>query len=1063
MCDKFILNYIQSEKASDILRGFSLLQKSGEISDLSPNDAVTIFSLLIPMLVHNHEKVRKTAFYLFYNILNNFSDYLENANDAIPNCLSSMLNKDKYISNMGEQSIEILFDLYDPDVWWPSVEKILFHSKCPPYRVKIMYIIYNHCDEVPIQALLQLLDDPVLAIQKMAYEMLQLNDQNLVFEDLAECRNYLKMQTNPYELKMTDHQKDLLLKKEQKYNPIEKVRAVRKIRRQRRMRAGQEEIDRLTNQAQTEIHDEMLYEENEALEKWKSELIPSRFVNKNKSKDFTATKNHLAEVIHNSPPFSVTRKERTSTQNTPNRNTNSRNQSINSNDLQEIDGQNDDIAYRDLNNSADFVNVQNSQNNIGQFSFQQNSDDLGNSLQQQQNPSSELSEHSHQNNILNDQQQSDYQSDQSQPFSQVQQRDINSQDEQSNRQGKNSEKDNIRTSFSAMTKKTLAKIRKGENQGENGSQSGRSSFSSISNFGHLRDSFSTTNVRRNSKTNDSFAGSVKSYTKNRKQKLTPRKGLFDKKSSGRNSNRYSNDENNQGTSFNDKFPVNDVAMKLFDNDKTADYLIRQLGDLRDDQSPKKSTTKKSPEELKGDTLGKTRTTQLQKFPLKLVDLKKKNWEFRKCFLDTIHDALSSKICYDYRPDYLLDCVMDAATPPNQKVAPSLSRVIGDVIMDYPELISSFLKEISSFILQSNAIYKQPCKVFNDLLEILFLDADPQMFISALLSYPNAVTVHPEVIIMKLYENRNNIKLARHNLEELLAYLVNDSYPVALKLSKVPVAKNQKIYLEATEYLLKTLAENQTRLYQSIMNIPSHQNLKEIMFKYLPEYLAEEAEEFDDNTIIGSMFDTSFSPLKSQQTRQEENEAEQFGSMSNMNSFSISNALLTNQISSPMMIVLTELKKGDDCSFQELADNMERISLSEVKQRLKLFLKFLNLLSSISETTVDSNENELRRICAAQFASKALLRLFSLKKIEVDILFGLSRYVCFCPKSVLDNADEYYENMYEVFGQTTSRGRYFIVSIAYQIEQVTQKSILDLISIAKPHRQIITRMLNQYKQ
>ena len=282
MADSFVIGYLSSGEASQIARGISIVEgKLNESNQFQPEDAVQIFPLLIPLLMHIHYKVRKNAFYLFLSILNRFSDYLDSTSDSVPNCIASLICVDEEIAECAHQALEFIFDLDDPKYWWPYCEKVLFNSKSTPQRIKLMFIIYSHFDEIPVIPIIKLLDDPIFTIQKMAYSMLQFNDQDKIQTKLEKYRTLLGMDNNPYELDMTQRQLERYRQMQEtiKAQKAQKTPA-QAVRRTRRTRVSDNLLESRRQAAEETIQDEMVIQGEKAMQFANDHKVHSRFVSK---------------------------------------------------------------------------------------------------------------------------------------------------------------------------------------------------------------------------------------------------------------------------------------------------------------------------------------------------------------------------------------------------------------------------------------------------------------------------------------------------------------------------------------------------------------------------------------------------------------------------------------------------------------------------------------------------------------------------------------------------------------------------------------------------------------
>lgn len=1377
MCDSFIISYLTSKEASQISRGISIVEeKLSNSNQFQAEDAVQIFPLLIPLLMHIHYKVRKNAFYLFLSILNRFSDYLDSTSDSVPNCIASLICVDEEIAECAHQALEFIFDLDDPKYWWPYCEKTLFNSKSNPQRIKLMFIIYSHFDEIPVLPIIKLLDDPIFTIQKMAYSMLQFNDQEKIQDKLDKYRTILGIDTNPYELDLNQKQMERYLQMQENIKRQKsQENPARTVRRTRRTRAPENLVETRRQAAEETIQDEMYLQGEKAMQSANDHKVHSRFVTKMENSSpvgkrpkgsYTSYDNYqLSPNLTLNPQFNLD----------PNPNL------IQSpfNDQNEMDNQ--DFAYENNNNYYgsnqqnfnDNYNSNNRKNNQQFQSFNQTPNRNGYENNSNFNSNSKLRNSVSPNNQNRTPQQmgrpyaSPGQSqgqNYSSPGRENQDRrypipaPMNSQQRNNSNNNSNGlfDRSNMNSNSNNQFNRSNANSvlssrsnnmanggydnnpnngglfsrsgnnannnpannslfnRSGNNANNNQNNNGglfnrannnrnNDSRSNASSMNNMNNRFMDNQSNRSSNMNNRNYGAnmnnmFSDNQSNRSSNMNNMNNRFMDNQNSRGSNmmnnRYSNDPNNRnymnnmGNQFNDNqnfrnssnmnnmnnmnnrfngnqnnrsntmnnmnnrfnenpnfrnssnmnnmnnrfndnqnyrggnmnnmnnrnnnyygennmdgelaandgtfdqmYPINQNSNALFDKDSLYDGILQQLGNtINTNNSPNRRTKQSYTSGNSNQTIGNgSPSPSGEPLPFELVDLKDKNWEYRRDYLEKIHKTLSSnKKHYNYRHDYLMDCVMDAANPPNKRVAIELSKVITDVILEDPGVIEPFLDEITSFMVQSvsqfNSIYQVPsspkttksanasamsssmntprstksgiasspaktkttnasttsksenkeakstkneedsdaasskmstasksttpsktskvfniptspsktakvvlvsktpssarsCKstastkksqtkvntrilelsntlpksetgydisAFDKLIDAIILEVNPAKLINSMLDYPNRTAAHVELLIKKLYTRRPNLTLCLNDLEKLLTFLVLDAYPLALKLGTIGGEKSQPAYLDAVIFILHKTAKNQPKFYESIISLSSHAGMIEILSKFLPEET-----KIQPFTLSQSQQDKEFTKSGTQ------NRGSNYNTYNNGNEYDYDTP--------PMFIVLRELKKSDDCAIDLLADSFDNVDFNSPKHLLKVFLRFLSLLSRLSEKKIKENDSDLKRICFSHFNFTDLLSILSLRNVESEILIGLSKYIWFAPKDILKNGDVYYENMYKLFTKSDSgQVRNAIIIIASGIQKATGKSILDVSTIAEPHQKVIEKLLAQYE-
>jgi hypothetical protein len=160
----------------------------------------------------------------------------------------------------------------------------------------------------------------------------------------------------------------------------------------------------------------------------------------------------------------------------------------------------------------------------------------------------------------------------------------------------------------------------------------------------------------------------------------------------------------------------------------------------------------------------------------------------------------------------------------------------------------------------------------------------------------------------------------------------------------------------------------------------------------------------------------------------------------------------------MVVVLRELKSGNNAKLFKLASCIERIRFEKGDHQRSLFLKLLQLLSDLDEDKLATHQNEVGRICASHFSSGKLMAIVDSADITPEQILGLSRFVRYCKRGVLAGAARHYPRLYERFRRTASDQRGPLVEICYAIEMVTSRSILSVKGIAEQHKTAIIKII-----
>ena len=897
MSDKQLFRIFSTKDSSNILRALSVVQNLIDSNEFKETDASLLYPCFIPLLVHTHYKIRKIAFQQVDFLLDKYSDYIIDSFQAIPNCLSSLVCKDNEIVKHSSHCLEVLFDLEDPKYWWDECEKIILKSKSMQQRVILLDILHDHYDEIPIRTIIALLRDPLIQVQRPAYDILQMVNPEIVQNELEACKKFLGYQFDTDEfievLKLHRNASQARLKH------IRAKKAKDPERERRRQMAEkvwkEEEAIRSRSGSETASNND----ENDFL------VILKRIQNRNGvdiSDDSPLQKAHAmwAKRDSSSPAFKLTKDRNSSFANLP-------------------------IGKSAPGSPGDF------RNNIG----------LG---------------------CLSSSQ----------------------------------------AHFSPATQKQIAGLQK------------------LS---------SNTNLSSNTSPQGKFLMPNSTSTS---PSASPAS-----KVAGRPPLPHKTDND---SAFNRLYPTQQNFSSILDNDHTLDSLLEEFGSDDDSADMTKSpnrTSMKNLGNLENQTLGQLPELSKEPIPFQLVDLSPYTWDYRKQCLEDLYDLLCEEKNYEYRPDYLLDCIMSAAKPFHQKVAPILANVIAEIILANPEYIGPFLTEIVNFLMSSQMMFPQKdTTVFDRLIEALFLEVHPPDLIMAILEFQNRAAAHAEILIKALYLQKPIIKLSRHEMDHLVAFLFFEARPLAVKLAGMSPAIAQPSFLEAIDFLFSQLSANQPKLFATVVYMMPH-DAEVFLTQYVKEgeeiiYNSLSILDGDSKSRTNSALSSPSSPRSPRSGR-----------------------------TSPMLTIIRELKKGDSSNIPLLAECFDSISISNPKHRFQLFLKLLNFFSKLSRKSLYQKADLLRCICFSHFTSIKLIRVLSLKKLDSPYIIGFSRFVYFCPKYLLVDAPKYYDNLYELFKRGGGPERDAIAVIIDAIQKVSGKSILECCnSIAPAHQNTIQRIINQ---
>ncbi|OHT17689.1 hypothetical protein TRFO_00997 [Tritrichomonas foetus] len=882
MEDFELIEKLESSVHQDILHALETLFEREEKNAIDARAVIHYYNSLCPLLIHNHYKIRCYAFQHLLYFLQNCIVFILSTESVIPNIISTLVccQTNEMIKSMvtsAQQCLIIIFDIEEPKLWWAQCQKVLHHSKSNLQRIRLLEVLVDHFDEIPVRPILSLLNDTVIQVQRYAYEIIQMMDPVVVERALRRSKQFLGI-----DLKKKPHP---ALKTPPKKRSMKKRERISEAERRRRLHEALRQLD----------------------EARKREALANKTLLQNRIYGEDSPVNYKTRISRNSSPLKTTT---LLTLGTP-----------------MPEGSQYDMEY--------YANLAEEEKKAAL-------------------------------NISN--------------------RNENSINADSNLTTSNLYVSDLNTS--ETTRVTFV----------NDCNGFSSSITTSPYASNAMGNSATPMFDRDFKAMPNTEPLRKFGMEN--GRMTPTKNL-------------SHNMSSDAESLFDKLYPNEKSKYADTDDWFTDDEEEDIPAL----IPPKDTDKYANQTLKRSTI-----EVMEPFPIELIDMAEKSWQYRLQYLTEVYEALNNpEVQYEYRADYLLDCVLTAATPPNKRVAPILADTIAEIILSNPEIAHLFINDIVNFLLLAQRLFKPGSTVFVDLLDTLFIEVSPPTLIGAILDYPNLKSSHAEHLIRTAYLRKPGIRLNRLYLQKLISFLVYDAYPLATKLAKFDKVTSQPIHMDAVTDLFHLISFNQPKTFASVVQshtLPAQKILK-------PFIINEEDKEYQKMV-----------------NKQEEED------------------VITNQRQA-MAIVFEELRNPKKCNLSRLANALERTAIKSPKLRFNIFLKLLTTFSKLSEETVLQNDDFMRRICFSHFTSVKLLEVLNSDKITADYVAGMARFVWYCPSHLLTHADQYYPKLYQIYINATGPLRNSIVAICAAFQQSSQRTILDVDSIETPHRKVLERNINRY--
>ena len=186
--EKQLLNDLSS---SDVREVLSALQSANDLSqryDLQSAFVDKLFHSIVPLLTHTHYKIRAHAFSLLLTVLSEYGDSISAIDVVVPSLLLSIISVNKEVADTAVKCLAIVFRLTETVSFWPDVEGVICDGRSGVSRIKILDLLVEFADRIPLEPIVRLLDDPKAQIRASAMKILNAADHGRVREVIASTR-----------------------------------------------------------------------------------------------------------------------------------------------------------------------------------------------------------------------------------------------------------------------------------------------------------------------------------------------------------------------------------------------------------------------------------------------------------------------------------------------------------------------------------------------------------------------------------------------------------------------------------------------------------------------------------------------------------------------------------------------------------------------------------------------------------------------------------------------------------------------------------------------------------
>ncbi|OHT08738.1 hypothetical protein TRFO_04847 [Tritrichomonas foetus] len=189
--DDIFYEQLGSTEPMMVLSGLIGISNDIKDMDVPPHYANMIYHQIIPLLNHNHYKIRAIAFSLAETIfVKNVAD-LTDISLSIPILIFSLSSVNKNIIKSADVCLRVIFETFDLSVWWDDVEDNILHSKSSKIRIHLLELLlglHSYGIVLPLDAIVQILDDKNVEIRGLAEKVLLGADDDRVKESLRKSK-----------------------------------------------------------------------------------------------------------------------------------------------------------------------------------------------------------------------------------------------------------------------------------------------------------------------------------------------------------------------------------------------------------------------------------------------------------------------------------------------------------------------------------------------------------------------------------------------------------------------------------------------------------------------------------------------------------------------------------------------------------------------------------------------------------------------------------------------------------------------------------------------------------
>ena len=186
------LDEILVDLSSNSLR--TVLDAVTYLSDMVASDSLTadvvdtVFHAIVPLLSHNHYKIRYYAFLILAGIFMDHFEALTDCIDALPSILLSLLSVNQQIKTSAYDCLKIILDLCETQDFWFDIENIITKGRSAEERVRVLGLLRDIADRIPLVPIVKLVDDPMYQIRRAALAVLDRADEESVKQAIRETR-----------------------------------------------------------------------------------------------------------------------------------------------------------------------------------------------------------------------------------------------------------------------------------------------------------------------------------------------------------------------------------------------------------------------------------------------------------------------------------------------------------------------------------------------------------------------------------------------------------------------------------------------------------------------------------------------------------------------------------------------------------------------------------------------------------------------------------------------------------------------------------------------------------